>query len=118
MMKNKESRNSNSDSSLSNQVSIDTEKLKKHMAAILPLGDFDTKGVTTDFTTNPHVIPPDLEDQPLLRSDQAALMSLHEQFGYCCFTQLEQMVEHGIIPKKFAKVPPPKCPSCLYGKVH
>ena len=76
MMKNKESSNSNSHSSLSSQVSIDTEKLKKGMAAILPLGDFDTKGVTTDFTTNPHVIPPDLEDQPLLKSDQAALMCL------------------------------------------
>ena len=28
------------------------------------------------------------------------------------------MAEQGIIPKKFAKVPPPKCPSCLYGKAH
>ena len=28
------------------------------------------------------------------------------------------MVEQGIIPRKFTKVPPPKCPSCLYGKAH
>ena len=103
MMKNKESRNSNSHSSLSSQVSIDTEELKKGMASILPLGDFDIKEVTTDFTTYPHAIPPDLEDQPLLKSDQAALMCLHEQLGYCCFTQLKQIVEHGIIRKKFGK---------------
>ena len=25
------------------------------------------------------------------------------------------MAEHGIIPRKLAKVPPPKCPSCLCG---
>ena len=45
-------------------------------------------------------------------------MQLHEQVGHCSFTQLKQMAEQGIIPRKFAKVPPPKCPSCLYGKAH
>ena len=34
------------------------------------------------------------------------------------FAQLKQMAEQGIIPRKLAKVPPPKCPSCLYGKAH
>ena len=28
------------------------------------------------------------------------------------------MAEQGIIPRKLAKVPPPKCPSCLYRKAH
>ena len=28
------------------------------------------------------------------------------------------MAEQGIIPRKLARVPPPKCPSCLYGKAH
>ena len=28
------------------------------------------------------------------------------------------MTEQGIIPRKLAKVPPPKCPSCLYRKAH
>ena len=28
------------------------------------------------------------------------------------------MTEQGIIPRKIAKVPPTKCPSCLYGKTH
>ena len=77
-----------------------------------------SKGVTTDFTVNPTIIPPDDQDEHLLKSDQAALMRLHEQLGHCSFAQLNQMAEQGIIPRKFAKVPPPKCPSCLYRKAH
>ena len=78
----------------------------------------ESEGVITDFMVNPTVIPLDDQDEPLLKSDQGALMRLHEQLGHCSFAQLKQMVEQGIIPRKFAKVPPPKCPSCLYGKAH
>ena len=78
----------------------------------------ESEGVTTDFTVNPTVIPSDDQDEPLLKSDQAALMRLHEQHGHCSFAQLNQMAEQGIIPRKLAKVPPPKCLSCLYGKAH
>ena len=77
-----------------------------------------SKGVTTDFTVNPTIIPPEDQDEPLLRSDQAPLMRLHQRLGHCSFAQLKHMAEQGIIPRKFAKVPPPKCPSCLYGKAH
>ena len=45
-------------------------------------------------------------------------MRLHEQLGHCSFDQLKQMAEQGLIPIKLAKVPPPKCLSCLYGKAH
>ena len=78
----------------------------------------ESEGVTTDFTVNLTVIPSDDQDEPLLKSDQDALMRLHEQLSHCSFGQLKQMAEQGIIPNKFAKVPPPKCPSCLYGKAH
>ena len=44
-------------------------------------------------------------------------MRLHEQLGHCSFAQLKQMADQGI-PRKLAKVPPPKCPSCLYRKAH
>ena len=71
----------------------------------------ESEGVMTDFTVNPTVIPSEGQDVPLLRSDQAALMRLHEQLGHCSFAQLKQMAEQGIIPRKLAKVPPPKCPS-------
>ena len=78
----------------------------------------ESEGVTTDFTVNPTIIPSDDQDEPLLKSDQAALIRLHEQLSHCSFAQLKQMAEQGIIPRKLAKVPPPKCPSCLYGKAH
>ena len=34
------------------------------------------------------------------------------------FAQLQELAKQGIILKKLANVPPPKCPSCLYGKAH
>ena len=41
------------------------------------------KGVmTSDFTTNPHVIPVK-PDKPLMQSDQALLMKFHEKLGHC-----------------------------------
>ena len=58
-----------------------------------------SKGATTDFMVNPTLIPSDDQDEPLLKSDQAALMQLHEQLGHCSFAQLKQIVEQGIIPK-------------------
>ena len=78
----------------------------------------ESEGVTTNFMVNPTIIPSDDQDEPLLKSDQAALMRLHEQLRHCSFAQLKQMAEEGIIPRKLAQVPPPKCPSCLYGKAH
>ena len=78
----------------------------------------ESEGVTTEFTVNLTVIPSEDQDKPLLKSDQAALMRLHEQLGHCSFAQLKQMAEQGIIRRKLAKVPSPKCPSCLYRKAH
>ena len=60
----------------------------------------------------------DDQDEPLLKSVQAALMRLHEQLGHCSFAQLKQMAEQGLNLRKLGKIPPPKCPSCLYGKAH
>ena len=84
----------------------------------LPQRSTQTDGITTDFATSPHVIPSEGDNEPLLKADQALLMKYHEQLGHCSFHQLKELAKLGIIPKKLAKVPPPKCPSCLYGKAH
>ena len=76
-----------------------------------------SKGVATDFKADPHLIPQE-PDAPLMASDQALLMAYHEQLGHTSFAQLQELAKQGIIPKKLASVPPPKCPSCLYGKAH
>ena len=75
------------------------------------------KGVTTDFKADPHLIPQE-PDAPLMASDQALLMAYHKQLGHTAFAQLQELAKQGIIPKNLANVPPPKCPSCLYGKAH
>ena len=74
-------------------------------------------GITTEFQTNPNVIPVE-EDPPSRQSDQALLMKYHEKLGHCPFNQLKQLAEKNILPHKLAKIPAPKCPSCLYGKAH
>ena len=76
-----------------------------------------SEGVSTDFHTDPHLIPQE-PDAPLLASDQALLMAYHEQLGHTSFAQLQELAKQGTIPMKLANVPPPKCPSCLYGKAH
>ena len=76
------------------------------------------KGVmTSDFATNPHVIPVK-PDKPLMQSDQALLMKFHEELRHCSFTHPKSLAEQGIIPKKLAKIHLSQCPSCLYGKAH
>ena len=76
-----------------------------------------SKEVSTDFHTDPHLIPQE-PDAPLLASNQALLMAYHEQLGHTYFAQLQELAKQGTIPKKLANVPLPKCPSCLYGKAH
>ena len=67
---------------------------------IHPIRSSPSKGVTTDFTTDPNVLPPIVEDEPLLRSDQDLLMQYHERLGHCSFQQLKQLAEKGVIPKR------------------
>ena len=76
-----------------------------------------SEGVTTDFKADPHLIPQE-PDAPLMASNQALLIAYHEQLRHTSFAQLEELAKQGIIPKKLASVPPPKCPSCLYRKAH
>jgi hypothetical protein len=47
--------------------------------------------------------------------DQAKLMHWHNCFGHLPFSKLKQLAINGKIPKKLAKVAPPKCAGCLFG---
>ena len=76
-----------------------------------------SEGVSLDSFTNPHVIPPD-DERPLMKSIQTLLMAYHEKLGHCSFHQLKELAEQNAILKKVAKIQPPKCPSCLYGKAN
>ena len=45
-------------------------------------------------------------------------MAYHKQLGHTSFAQLQELAKQCIIPKKLVNVPPPKSPSCLYGKAN
>ncbi len=46
---------------------------------------------------------------------QAELMQWHYHLGHLTFPKLKQLAFNGKIPKKLAKVLPPKCVGCLFG---
>ena len=46
---------------------------------------------------------------------QAKLMQWHYRLGHLTFPKLKQLALNGEIPKKLAKVLPPKCAGCLFG---
>ena len=76
-----------------------------------------SEGVTMDLKADPHLIPPE-PDALLMASNQILLIAYHEQLRHTSFDQLQDLAKQGIIPKKLASVPLPKCPSCIYGKAH
>jgi hypothetical protein len=47
--------------------------------------------------------------------DQTKLMRWHYHLGHLLFSKLKQLALNGEIPKKLAKVKPPKCTGCLFG---
>jgi hypothetical protein len=49
--------------------------------------------------------------------DQAELMWWHYRLGHLPFPKLKQLALNGKIPKKLAKLTPPKCTGCLFGKM-
>jgi hypothetical protein len=56
------------------------------------------------------------EDTQLAAADnQTELMRWHYRLGHLPFVNLKQLALNGEIPKKLAKVKPPKCAGCLFG---
>ncbi len=50
-------------------------------------------------------------------NDQTKLMYWHYRLGHLPFVKLKQLALNGEIPKKLAKVKPPKCAGCLFGAI-
>jgi hypothetical protein len=48
-------------------------------------------------------------------NNQAKLMRWHYHLGHLSFPKLKQLALNSKIPKKLAKVLPPKCAGCLFG---
>ncbi len=68
------------------------------------------------LTFDPNVQSDDAKDTLLATpNNQAELMRWHYRLGHLSFTKLKQLAHNGKIPKKLAKVIPPKCTGCLFG---
>jgi hypothetical protein len=70
------------------------------------------------LTFNPSPPTEEAKDVQLLAAkEQAELMQWNHRLGHLTFPKLMQLTLNGKIPKKFAKVLPPKCAGCLFGTV-
>jgi hypothetical protein len=68
------------------------------------------------LTFDPSPPTKEAEDVQLLAANQQAkLMQWHYRLGHLTFPKLKQLALNGEIPKKLAKVLPPKCAGCLFG---
>jgi hypothetical protein len=68
------------------------------------------------LTFDPTPQASDDEDTWMAAADnQAELMQWHYCLGHLSFEKLKQLALNGEIPKKFAKIAPPKCAGCLFG---
>ncbi len=47
--------------------------------------------------------------------DQAELMQWHYRLGHLSFPKLKLLAKNCEIPRRLAKIPPPKCAGCLFG---
>jgi hypothetical protein len=66
------------------------------------------------FDPTPH--QEENEDKMLsAANDQVELMQWHCRLVHLPFAKLKQLTLNGKIPKKLAKVTPPKCAGCLFG---
>ncbi len=68
------------------------------------------------LTFNPLPHQKEGEDTQLATADdQTKLMRWHYRLGHLPYSKLKQLALNGEIPKKLAKVKPPKCAGCLFG---
>ena len=68
------------------------------------------------LTFNPSPPQEEGEDTQLATADnQTKMMHWHYRLGHLPFVKLKQLALNREIPKKLAKVEPPKCAGCLFG---
>ena len=62
---------------------------------------------------------PPLENEEEIRfvaaDDAAELMRWHYRLGHLSFAKLKMLAKNGEIPRRLARVSPPKCTGCLFG---
>ena len=78
-----------------------------------------TNSVANHFPFTPaSTMKPVTVDDPILPSDQAEFLLLHQKMGHSSFHLLQAMSKHQLLPSKFARCRIPVCASCQAGKQH
>jgi hypothetical protein len=68
------------------------------------------------LTFDPSPLTKEAKDVQLSAANkQAKLMRWHYRLGHLTFPKLKQLALNGKLPKRLAKVLPPKCAGCLFG---
>jgi hypothetical protein len=105
------------DVSANEGVNADNETVKTSNL-MLPPQDEDPSEVIqwVPLTFDPSPPTEEGEDIQLpAANNQAELMHWHYPLGHLSFPKLKQLALNGEIPKKLAKIIPPKCDGCLFG---
>jgi hypothetical protein len=76
-----------------------------------------TRGTLT-FSPSQHRDEAEINnDAAIATDDQAELLRWHCRLGHLPFPSICKLAENGEIPKRLAKIKPPRCAGCLYGKM-
>jgi hypothetical protein len=98
-------------------VSEDNETIKTLNLPPPPVGKNPSEVIRRSPLTFDSLPPQEEgEDTQLTAANnQTKLMHWHYRLGHLPFVKLKQLALNGDIPKKLAKVKPPKCTGCLFG---
>ncbi len=98
-------------------VSEDNETIKTSNLPPPPADKNPSKAIHHGpLTFDPSPPQEEGEDTQLAAAyNQTKLMPWHYRLGHLPFVKLKQLALNGEIPKKLAKVKPPKCAGCLFG---
>ena len=74
----------------------------------------------TEFNVDPvtRVVDKKISESALqAQSDQAELLRWHQRLSHLSFKRLKLLCLIGVLPRRLAQVPTPKCLPCIYGKM-
>jgi hypothetical protein len=112
-----ESLNYDKEMSVNEGVTENNETIKTSSIPLTPAEEPPTEAICRrplTFDPTPH--QEEDEDTPLAAANnQVELMQWHYRLGHLPFSKLKQLTLNGEIPKKLAKVMPPKYAGCLFG---
>ncbi|KAL3822937.1 hypothetical protein ACHAXA_011652 [Cyclostephanos tholiformis] len=101
---------------MENGVSADDETIKMSKVTSPSEGEHEGQTRMRALTFDPS---PPLEEEEEVHlaaaDDQAELMRWHYRLGHLPFARLKLLAKNGEVPRRLAKVPPPKCAGCLFG---